>query len=303
MIGAYEDKDAGRTAISVQPATAGSVGTAYFSLKSNELKAGKAYRLSFWFKTDAGTNPVPYLKIEHIYALNGDENAGKLTLRIDVDDSGFSFLTSDKINLAASDAWKLTPAAKNVWTPYTVCFTVPAALGEENEYTYTRSNLNFGQSASFLTDKTTGDKATVYYDALSLKEDYDEITFFNADGDEITSADAGEEVTVRVHVASSGNAADSEKKAAVLAGTYKEEGNIKRLLDVVTREVARGTRLECGEDAPAAYKNKIMMAASDFVDTLEVGAGEMMNAYLWNGFSGMQPIDTATISAPAADAA
>ncbi len=275
------------------------------------LETGKAYRLSFWYKTDSNASTiVPTIRLTHYYKDAATKKNTKQGLQMEWTTAGTTHKQSTGEAISATDsASALVEGTTNVWKQYTLYFMVPnytEANGEQ--IVYTNSELWLGQynKQKYAVDEggnPTTDKipATVYYDEISLKEDYNSISLVNATTGETLESGvavaAGTQVKARVHMAVAGSVENLDTMD-VLGATYVKEAGAKRL------DAIKAGSIKNGNQAKATGKEAlIVFPGADWEDTFIAGNGGSIGVYLWDSFSGMHPIEKATISAPAADAA
>ncbi|MBE7062493.1 MAG: hypothetical protein E7390_01720 [Ruminococcaceae bacterium] len=292
----HEDTAANRKGILFKTKSAGGTGVISIACQSGNrvdgLKEGTAYRLSFWFKTDSTNKPCPFIRIIHTYSLNTNPDT-TTTIQQDINKAYIQYLAGGN-KLGSDTRYTLTDGGTD-WKRYEVYFTVPGGI---SGYTYVKSSIGLGQSGSKNGDAV----ASVYFDDVSLKEDYDEITFLDETGKAIEELTGSQTVKARVHLA------PSTDKVSVLTGHYNTMG-VKQLKGVETGEIVRGAVYKDGisETETVEIKNlvkgKLILPIADPEYSFAMGANEAVGVYLWNSFAGMKPIEKATISVAAADAA
>ncbi len=270
------------------------------------LTPGTTYRLAFQWKTNSMNKTRPTVKVFSTYTVNEATSKTYFTMEagesIKYTDYSSSLKNPVKAVLGGSlDEVTNTTSFKD----YVVYFTVP---NFSTASVYNTTTIWIGQSGYYNSGLEQADWATVEIDNVSLKEDYDEIIFFDVSGEQLTEIPQAGTVTARIHLGGAGTA-DAIVNRGVLAAAYADN-TAKQLVDVKADTVASGKKLtELGLTVtetdqtymPAA--NVIVPQTVEYTFDVATLEADDISVYLWESVSGMKPVEKATISVAAADAA
>ncbi len=187
---------------------------AAFVLADSILESGKTYRLTFRMKsTKTGIKPCVYFRNQWI--VEGEYQNGQ------------------EFHAQGNSTDNPFPASATTgWETYTYCFnTVPSAEGA----TLYKSELKLKVNKSDFS-------AVLWYDDVSITEDYSECIFEDATGNSLVAIPKDKTVTAKFHVV---NPSESEKEFVVYFSVYEEDGIAQELVGLESATIIIGAQEFC----------------------------------------------------------